>query len=114
MVLLLNRKLLPLSLPDLTLFLDTGIPSHGGFLVAMFFLLEVAQYCNLFVQLAIKPVQVAVGPGLFSWLVAVCIRHPMKEGQQASVVGLVREKRWAGVPSAGKRTPNMVKDELKT
>jgi hypothetical protein len=48
MVLLVNKKL-PLSLPDLNLFVDAGISSHGGFLVAMFFLLEVAQSCYLFV-----------------------------------------------------------------
>lgn len=86
MVLLVSKKQ-PLSLPDFTLFLAAGISSQVGFLVAMFLLLEVAQSCNLFVQLAIKPVQVGVCPGLFSWPVAACIGHPMKENQQAAVVG---------------------------
>jgi hypothetical protein len=76
MVLLFKKKL-PLSLPDITSFFAAGISSHVGFLVAMFFLLEVAESCNLFVQLAIKSVQVAIDPGLFSWPVAACIRHPM-------------------------------------
>jgi hypothetical protein len=80
------RKKLPLSLRDFELLILAETSSHGSFLVAMVFLLEVAHSCNRFVQLAIKPVQVPIRPGLFSWPVAACIRHPMKEIQAAAAV----------------------------
>jgi hypothetical protein len=93
MVLLFEKKL-PLPLRDFELLIHAGILSHGSFLVAMVFLLEVAHSRNRFVQLAIKSVQVAIRPGLFSWPVAACIRHPMKVIQAAAaVVGFSQAKK---------------------
>jgi hypothetical protein len=88
------RKKVAAVVARLRVLIHAGILSHGSFLVAMVFLLEVAHSRNRFVQLAIKSVQVAIRPGLFSWPVAACIRHPMKVIQAAAaVVGFSQAKK---------------------